>query len=175
MGQRYRGQEAVSEALVLEVSDERWSSRICSLPDGEAAAVLVSLPSGLFVAHDAAMRRTAGFPAPAVSGDVEYLTGVWGFTDCSGSGWSEVADVPLIRLQASRFGLTVELSGWPWLVRQGYEPVPASWIREASEGSCLLGICFGTDLYAADAEEQFMNSLLAGEAVLGQVGTVWHR
>ncbi|MDA5282535.1 hypothetical protein [Streptomyces sp. Isolate_45] len=105
--------------------------------------------------------------------DTEYLTALWGFTRFGQEGnLAEVYDVPLIDIRAVERGLSVYLAGCPWLAHPGPLEMPREWLGAGGQGACLLGICFGLDLYAADADESFLQEVAQGDAVLGQVSAV---
>ncbi|MFI1648646.1 hypothetical protein ACH4XT_17135 [Streptomyces avidinii] len=104
---------------------------------------------------------------------MEYLTSLWGFTRLGQEGdLAEIGDVPLIGIRALGHGLAVDLAGCPWLAHPGPLDGPEEWLGDGGQGSRLLGICFGVDLYAAEADECFLHEVAQGEAVLGQVSTV---
>lgn len=162
-------------ALVLDVPDDRWSARISCSPGLGETSLLLSLPRGLFVAHDAAMCRLGAYPGPVVESDAEYLSDVWGFTTCSFEGHvQEVGEVSLITVRNDPRGFVVELAGVPWLVRDRPLQAPALPGASAPEPLSLLGICFGVDLDAFDGEERFMGELACGQAVVGQVRAACH-
>ncbi|MCX4763814.1 hypothetical protein OG562_23165 [Streptomyces sp. NBC_01275] len=163
-------------SLVLDVRDREWSARMTYILDQAGPALLLSLPRGLFLAHDQEMSQAGAGTGPQLEDDVEYLSAVWGFTRLDGDQTTEIADTPLIGVRPAEEGLAVDLAGYPWLFVDGLPTVPEEWTRPAAgseaESSCLLGICFGVDLRAPDADMLFLSELGSGNAALGQVNVV---
>ncbi|MFD7712218.1 hypothetical protein ACFV6E_38875 [Streptomyces sp. NPDC059785] len=155
-------------SLALDIQRREWSARITEAIDPAGAALLLSLPRGLFVAHDGEMRRVGAWNGDAIPTDLDYLTGVWGFTRLRGDELAEIAEVPLVSVRVDEQAFSVHLSGYPWLLGGGSWTVPAQWTVPGG-GSCLLGICFDTDLGMSDADDYFWSDLAEGKAVLGQV------
>ncbi|MFB0626823.1 hypothetical protein [Streptomyces sp. AB3(2024)] len=173
MEMRFGAHGETSDVLTLAVREGEWSVRISTGLDPSEPSLLLSLPRGLFVRHDGAMRRLGAHSGPAVESDPEYLSALWGFTRLGHEGdLAEIDEVPLIGIRALARGLSVDLAGCPWLAHPGPLDVPEEWRSAGGQGSCLLGICFELDLCAADADERFLQEASQGRAVLGQVSVV---
>ncbi|OIV39157.1 hypothetical protein BIV57_02165 [Mangrovactinospora gilvigrisea] len=167
--ERYIESNAAASALVLEVPTARWSSRLCWWPEAGGAALLVSLPRGLFVEHDEAMRRIAGFDGRAMANDVEYLTAVWGLGSGRDGELMEIPEAPLIRARVGQRQVSLELSGWPWLAHGQQAPLPRQWSADAADAGLLLGLTFDADLRHEECEEEFFDELADGRAALGLI------
>ncbi|MGW0704886.1 hypothetical protein ACWD4G_02735 [Streptomyces sp. NPDC002643] len=135
-------------------------------------ALLLSLPRGLFLAHDREMNRAGACAGPELESDAEYLSAVWGFTRITRDEVTEIAGTPLISVRPAQDGLVLELAGYPWLFVDGPMVVPEEWTRPREENLCLLGVCFGVDLHMPDSDLLFLSELGAGQAALGQVNVV---
>ncbi|WP_055494475.1 hypothetical protein [Streptomyces sp. TP-A0356] len=159
-------------SLTLDVREDEWSARITTALDETDPALLLSLPRGLFQAHDREMRRAGACAGTALDSDTEYLSTVWGFTRADGDGVSEIAEVPLVTVRVSGNRLAVDVADFPWLIGRAPLALPEEWRRPGDDRWCLLGICFDVDLDASDAEERFLSELAAGDAALGEVNIV---
>ncbi|GKQ34427.1 hypothetical protein [Streptomyces sp. A012304] len=159
-------------SLTLDVRKCEWSARITDAFDPAGASLLLSLPRGLFVAHDREMCRAGASGGPAMRSDLDYLSGVWGFTRPHGDEMTEISEVPLLSVRVREQGLAVDLAGYPWLFGDLPGAVPPEWFLPGVGSSCLLGICFDVNLAAPDADDQFWTELGDGKAVLGQVNVV---
>lgn len=161
-------------ALTLGVPEGAWQARLTTWGSGShlleaEQTVVLSLPTGLFVEHDAAMRRMGAHRSPVARSDAEYLSDVWGFTRLGGEDCAEIGDVPHVALGMRPRGIVVELSGVPWLYRSMSGIPAAERERLVGEAGVLMGICFDVDIESGGADERFMSDLADGEAVLGQV------
>lgn len=174
MGMKRPGDSSATAAsLVLEVPAARWQSRLCWWADAGGPALLLSLPRGLFTAHDEAMQRIAGFPGRPMANDVEYLTAVWGLASGREGEILEIPEVPLVQARVGMRQVALELSGWPWLVHEQRGPLPQRWVAQVLEEGCMLGLAFDLDLEGEECEEVFFDRLADGRAALGQVQTGW--
>ncbi|GHE07335.1 hypothetical protein GCM10010339_52020 [Streptomyces alanosinicus] len=160
------------ETLTLDVRKTDWSVRITHALDPGGASLLLSLPSGLFVAHDREMSRAgAGSGRTAVS-DTDFLVGMWGFTRVTGDELTEIGDVAVLGVGVREGGLAVSLAGYPWLLADAGTEIPAEWAAPGAAASCLVGICFDIDLAVAEADDLFWSQLIEGQAVLGQANVM---
>ncbi|MFE9098014.1 hypothetical protein [Streptomyces sp. NPDC007264] len=159
-------------SLTLDVQEWEWSARLTSDLDQTEPSLLLSLPRGLFLAHDREMRRVGARSGPAVRSDAEYVSEVWGFTRADRDDVLEISEIPLVRVRLASDRLAVDLADCPWLLGRGPLTLPEEWRQPGTDRWCLLGICFGVDLEAPDAGERFLYELADGGAVLGQVKTV---
>ncbi|MFG2330117.1 hypothetical protein ACGFMM_10870 [Streptomyces sp. NPDC048604] len=156
-------------SLVFDVRGHEWSARATGVFDTVGPALLISLPHGLFLAHDREMGRVGARVGPALESDAEYLSEVWGFTRILGDEAAEIVDTPVIGVRPTREGLVLELAGYPWLLVDAQTADPEDWMRMEAESFCLLGVCFGIDLDAPDSDLAFLSELSTGTAALGQV------
>ncbi|MFH8802173.1 hypothetical protein ACH4F6_21625 [Streptomyces sp. NPDC017936] len=156
-------------SLTLDVPEHEWSARISDVIDPLEPTLLLSLPRGLFVAHDREMCRAGACGGPAMESDLDYLSGVWGFTRLHRGEMAEIAEVPHVSVRLGERGVAVDLAGYPWLLGGRSWDVPEKWAALGSGTSCLLGICFDVNLGEPDAEDRFWSELDSGKAVLGQV------
>lgn len=159
-------------SLFLDVRESDWSAGISDEVDETEPVLLLSLPRGLFLAHEEEMRRSGAARGPAVSSDTEYLSTVWGFTRTDRDDMTEIADVPLVTVGLSGGRLSVRVAGCPWLFGRAPSGLPRSWRCPSGGVPVLLGICFGVDLGGPGAGDRFLSELADGEAVLGQVDIV---
>lgn len=161
--------------LTLDVRKDDWSLRISYGLDLGGAALLLSLPSGLFVAHDREMSRAGACSEPTAATDADFLVDMWGFTRVAGCELAEIADVDLLSVGVSERGVSVSLADCPWLLADVEAELPAEWLTAEGETSCVVGLCFDADLRTEGAEDLFWSQLEDGQAVLGQVNVILQR